>query len=160
MTLKNDFSHQFGLEHIAAELGVDFTPHRAVDDAYATMRVVEAMCATKDCHYPELASILGFSNGKIENYSITRPQSKGFKKYNTDVRAAKEQRSKCRIKFYNNLSRKRVRKGALNGKVFNFFKGNRGRYRYLDTPCRRNLRARRQVYTKSGGVSGFRQARR
>ena len=120
MTLKNDFSHQFGLEHIAAELGVDFTPHRAVDDAYATMRVVEAMCATKDCHYPELASILGFSNGKIENYSITRPQSKGFKKYNTDVRAAKEQRSKCRIKFYNNLSRKRVRKGALNGKVFNF----------------------------------------
>ena len=43
MTYINDFTRQFGLEHIASELGVEFTPHRAADDAYATMRVVEKM---------------------------------------------------------------------------------------------------------------------
>ena len=56
MTLINDFSHQLGLEHIAKELGVDFVPHRAADDAYATMRVLEAMCASEKCGYSELLS--------------------------------------------------------------------------------------------------------
>ena len=49
MTHINDFSRQFGLEHIANELGVEFTPHRAADDAYATMRIVEALCKAYSC---------------------------------------------------------------------------------------------------------------
>ena len=51
MSFKNDFSHQCGLEHIAEELGVDFTPHRALDYADATMRIVEAMCKAHNCGY-------------------------------------------------------------------------------------------------------------
>lgn len=121
MTYKNDFSKQYGLEHIAEELGVDFTPHCAVDDAYATMRVVEAMCKANNCSYFELVEKLGFTNGKIENFTVTRPQSKGFKKYKSDSRAKKEERSKRRIKFYHNLSKKRFKKGGrLGGKTFNF----------------------------------------
>lgn len=121
MTYKNDFSKQYGLEHIAEDLGVDFTPHRAVDDAYATMRVVEAMCKANGCTYLQLVDMLGFTNGKIDNYVISRPQTSGFKKYKSDVRNAKEERSKRRIKFYNNLSRKRFKKGGrLGGKTFNF----------------------------------------
>lgn len=121
MTYKNDFSKQCGLERIAEELGVDFTPHRAVDDAYATMRVVEAMCRESGCGYAEFVERLGFTNGKIENYSVTRPQSNGFKKYKSDCREKKEERSKRRVKFYNNLTKKRFKKGGrLGGKTFNF----------------------------------------
>lgn len=121
MALVNDYSRQFGLEHIAEELKVEFTPHRAVDDAYATMRVVEAISKKLDCNYPELKEKLGFIDGKIENYSITRPQTGGFKKYKADKREQKEERSRARVAFYNNLTRKRYKKGGkLGGKVFNF----------------------------------------
>lgn len=121
MTHINDFSHQFGLEHIANELKVEFTPHRAVDDAYATMRIVEALCKHYDCGIKELLQVLCATSGKIENFSINRPQSKGFKRYNAEKRAAKQERAKARVEFYNNLSRKRYKRGRkLNGTVFTF----------------------------------------
>ena len=121
MSLKNDFSHQFGLEHIAEDLGVEFTPHRAVDDAYATMRIVEAMCRAHGCGFDELCSLLGFTYGKIENYVVTRPQSKGFKTYKKERKEEKAARSNARIAFYNNLSRKRFKRGGkLQGKRYCF----------------------------------------
>lgn len=121
MSLVNDFSHQFGLEHIAAELGVEFTPHRAVDDAYATMRIVEAMCRNRGCGIGELCSSIGFTYGKIENYSVSRPQSKGFKSFKKAGREAKMARSDARVKFYNNLSRKRFKRGGkLKGEIYCF----------------------------------------
>lgn len=121
MSLKNDFSHQFGLEHIAEELGVEFTPHRAVDDAYATMRIVEAMCRAQGCGFDELCALIGFSFGKIENYSVSRPQSKGFKTYKKEKREIKSARSQARVAFYNNLSRKRFKRGGkLKGKKYCF----------------------------------------
>lgn len=122
MTHINDFSHQFGLEHIAVALGVEFTPHRAADDAYATMRIIEAMCKHYDCNFPELAAKLNVTAGRICNYQVVRPQSKGFKRFNAEKKAARDERSKKRIKFYNNLSRKRVNKkgGVLSGKTVTF----------------------------------------
>ena len=45
MNVVGEFSRQFGLGAIADQLGVEFTAHRAVDDAYATMKVAEAMIA-------------------------------------------------------------------------------------------------------------------
>lgn len=116
MTFKNDFSHQAGLEHIAQDLGVDFTPHRAVDDAYATMRIVEAICKAKNCHAEELLKELKFSLGKIENYSIRSPQSSRQRAYKNEQKSAKEARSRARIKFHNTVYSKRPKKGAkLNG---------------------------------------------
>ena len=121
MTHINDFSHQFGLEHIANELEVEFTPHRAADDAYATMRIVEALCKHYGCGVAELLKNLGVTSGKIENYTVTRPQSKGYKRFNAEKRAAKAARSQARVKFYNNLTRKRFKRGRkLNGKIFTF----------------------------------------
>lgn len=121
MTFKNDYSHQFGLEHIANDLGVEFTPHRAADDAYATMRVVEAMCRARNCSYRELVNALQISNGRICNFAVTRPQSKGFKQYREGKIAAKEERSRARIEFFNNLSRKRFKRGGrLGGATFTF----------------------------------------
>lgn len=121
MTYQGDYSHQFGLEHIANELGVEFTPHRAADDAYATMRVIEAMCKARSVDYAGLKSLLAVNDGKIENYAISRPVSGGFRKYNAQKNAAREERARARCEFYNRLSRKRVKKeGRLKGKTFTF----------------------------------------
>lgn len=121
MTYINDFTRQFGLEHIANELGVEFTPHRAVDDAYATMRVVEAMCKAKGCSYPELVKQLHVTCGKIKNYGVTPPSSKGERLYHEQVAKAKQERSKIRIRYFNYISRKKiVRSGKYYGKTFTF----------------------------------------
>lgn len=118
----NDFTHQSGLEHIASTLGVEFTPHRAVDDAYATMKIVEAMCISHGCTFHELIEKLNVAPGKITNYQISRPQSKGFKRFNAQKQAARVKRSQNRTKFYNNLSRKRINKagGVMKGKTVTF----------------------------------------
>ncbi|MDE7083566.1 MAG: hypothetical protein K2O89_07710 [Clostridia bacterium] len=124
MAAKNDFTRQFGLEYIAEELGVEFTPHRAADDAYATMKVVEAMCKKHCCDFFGLASLLGFTAGKISNYTVTPPQCTGLKKFRQAKNKEKQERAEKRIKFNNNLTRKRVKKkGALTGKKFNFSRG-------------------------------------
>lgn len=121
MSYISDFSHQFGLEYIANELGVEFTPHRAADDAYATMRVIEAMCRERGCDYLGLKEALAVTDGKIENYAVTRPISRGFKKYTAQRNAAKEARARARCKFFNRLSRKRIKKeGKLKGVCFLF----------------------------------------
>lgn len=122
MTHIDDFSHQFGLEHIADALGVEFTPHRAADDAYATMKIVEALCKTYDCNFTQLTAKLNVIPGRISAGQVTRPQSKNFKRYNYQKRLAKKERSQRRIEFFNNLSRKRVNKkgGVLAGKTITF----------------------------------------
>lgn len=117
----NDFSRQFGLEFIAEELGVEFTPHRAADDAYATMKVVEAMCKKYDCDYYGLVSRLGFTAGKISNYTVTPPQCVSYRKYKQQRSKEKNERAQKRIKFNNNVTRRRPKvKGKLTGKKFNF----------------------------------------
>ena len=112
MTYKNDFTHQAGLEHIAQDLGVEFTPHRAVDDAYATMRIVEAICKAKNCGAKELLRELKFSLGRIEKYYIKSPQSARQKQYKSDVKSAKEARSRARITFHNTVFSKKTKKGG------------------------------------------------
>ncbi|MDE6868462.1 MAG: hypothetical protein K2J83_04890 [Clostridia bacterium] len=121
MTYISDFSHQFGLEHIANDLGVDFVPHRAADDAYATMRVVEAMCKAKGCGYRELIKQLRVTDGKINNYQIHAPTSQGFKAHHAKINEIKQQRAKTRTKFANYVSRKRpFSDGKFFGKTFTF----------------------------------------
>lgn len=121
MTMINDYSHQLGLESIAQKLEVEFTPHRAADDAYATMRIVEAMCKARECNLETLLKDFGIYAGKIENFNILRPQSKGQRLYNREKREQKAERSAARIKFFNNISRKRFKRGGkLGGQVFTF----------------------------------------
>lgn len=112
MTYKNDFTHQAGLEHIAQDLGVEFTPHRAVDDAYATMRIIEAICKAKNCGASRLLEELKFTPGKIEKYNIRSPQSARQKAYKNEKKSAKEARSRARITFHNTVFSKRPKKGA------------------------------------------------
>lgn len=121
MSYTGDFSHQSGLESIAVNLGVEFTPHRAVDDAYATMRVVEAICKAENCTFDELVKLYGLTRGRIKNYNIYSPSSSGIKAYNRKVSEEKRERSKKRIEFFNYVSRKKYRRNCkFSGKIFSF----------------------------------------
>lgn len=121
MTAVGDFTRQFGLEYITANLGVDFTPHRAADDAYATMRVVQALCARYSCGVEELESQLGMTKGRIKNHRIIQPSSAAYSQYKERAEREKKERAERRVKFYIHLSRcKKRRGGRLAGKVFNF----------------------------------------
>lgn len=121
MTSVNDFSRQFGLEYITQNLNVEFTPHRAADDAYATMRVVEALAKKHGCSGIKLEKLLGLKRGKICDYKVTRPDTFKFCEYRRQKEKQKEERSKRKVLFYNAISRRcKPESAKLKGKVFNF----------------------------------------
>lgn len=121
MTKENRFERQFGLEYIAEDLKVEFTPHRAADDAYATMKICEAMCKACGCGFSQLEKELQIEHGRICDHSVTKPVSRAYRAYCENLKAVKEQRAKVRSEFFRFVSRKKRRKnGELSGKAFNF----------------------------------------
>lgn len=121
MTSICDFTRQFGLEYITSNLDVEFTPHRAADDAYATMKVVEALANKHGCSGVELEKLLGIKRGKIADFKVTRPDSVKFAEYRRLKEQQKEERSKRKVQFYNAISRKcRPESDKLKGVTFNF----------------------------------------
>ncbi len=147
MTYINDFTRQFGLEHIASELGVEFTPHRAADDAYATMRVVEAMCRAKNLSYSDLIKLLRVKEGKIKNYAVTPPSSEGEREYQEKILKLKRERAEKRIKFFNYVSRKKIKRdGEFFGKTFTFS-------REIEDDLQKSLRFADLVYENGGKYS-------
>lgn len=121
MTSIDDFSRQFGLEYITRNLDLEFTPHRAADDAYATMKVVEALANKHGCAGAELEKLLGIKRGRIFDYNVTRPDSIKFAEYRKLKVIQKEERSKRKVQFYNAISRKcRPESDRLKGVTFNF----------------------------------------
>ena len=123
MNTIGDFTRQFGLGKIADDLQVEFTPHRAVDDAYATMRVAQAMCEKAGVCLCSLLEKHEISLGKIENYEITQNSSTAFEKYKKDREKAKLQREKARAEFHifaDRERRKRMKDGKLKNKTVCF----------------------------------------
>lgn len=115
-----DFSRQFGLGVIAERLGVEFVPHRAVDDAYATMKVAEAMCKEEgEITFPALLKKYGIKTGKIENYEITPNTSLGLETYRAEIEKVREERERLKTEFYRFMDkekRKRAKDGLLKNK--------------------------------------------
>ncbi|MDE5789073.1 MAG: 3'-5' exonuclease [Clostridia bacterium] len=121
MTSIADFSRQFGLEYITKDLDVEFTPHRAADDAYATMRVTQALCKKHNCSCAELEEILRIKRGKIANHKIVKPTSAAFSEYKIRCSREKAERAKRRSKFYSRVNRRHsVKSDKLKGCIFNF----------------------------------------
>ena len=119
----NDFSRQFALGTIAQDLGVEFTPHRAVDDAYATMKIAEAMCKELGINLQQLIERYQVSLGRIENYEIEPITSVAHKKHQEDLVKRKELREQKRAevhRFIDKERRNRNKNGALKGKRFCF----------------------------------------
>lgn len=119
MNRVGEFSRQFGLGSIAQELGVEFTAHRAVDDAYATMKVAEAMCKEEGLTFLELLEKYQITLGKIQNYEITQTTSTAFVEYKKAQEKRKEEREKLKAEFHifaDKEKRKRAKDGKLKGK--------------------------------------------
>ncbi len=125
MNVTGKYDRQVGLGAMAEELGVEFTPHRAVDDAYATMRVCEALCKREETDVGGLIERYGVRGGKVENYRIQPPASLGLKKYYADRAKDREDYHRAHEEFYryvNKYMHRRKKGGALDGKVFCFAK--------------------------------------
>ncbi len=119
MNKVKEFSRQFGLGAIAEQLGVEFVAHRAVDDAYATMKVAEAMCKEEGRSLPALLEKYEIALGKIENYEITPNTSGSLVRYKAEQERKKEEREKKKAEFYrffDREKRKRSKEGLLKGK--------------------------------------------
>ena len=123
MNAIGDFSRQLGLGSIAKELGVEFLPHRAVDDAYATMRVAEAMCKREGLNLPQLLKKYQITLGKIENFEVTQNTSVGFEQYKAEREKQKRKRESLRAEFHvfaDKEKRKRAKEGALQNQTVCF----------------------------------------
>ncbi len=119
MNVKGEFSRQFGLGAIAQELGVEFTAHRAVDDAYATMKVAEAMCRAEGLDFVQLLEKYQITMGRIENYEIRQNTSVGFAEYKREQEQKKEERERRKAEFHvfvDKEKRRRAKDGKLKNK--------------------------------------------
>ncbi len=123
MNATGSFDHQMGLGAIAMELGVEFTPHRAVDDAYATMRVCEAFCKREGVDVKGLIARYGIRGGRVENYQIRCPSSGKQREYYRERAREKEEYHRRHEEFYRYVNKhmhRRKKGGSLEGKVFCF----------------------------------------
>ena len=123
MNITGDFSKQLGLSAIADELGVEFTPHRAVDDAYATMKIAEAMCKAENTSLLGLLKKYGVTLGRLQNYEVERTDSVAFIKYRQERERLKEERERLRAEFHifaDKEKRKRAKTGKMLGKTVCF----------------------------------------
>ena len=119
MNVVGEFSRQFGLGAIAQELGVEFTAHRAVDDAYATMKVAEAMCKAEGLNFMQLLEKYQITTGRIENYEIRQNTSVGYAQYKQEQERRKEERERRKAEFHvfaDKEKRRRAKVGKLKNK--------------------------------------------
>ncbi len=125
MNTEESYERQVGLGVMAEALGVEFTPHRAVDDAFATMKVCEALCRREGVNVPELVEKYGIRAGKIDNYQIKTPDSVGLRRHIEEKATQKAEHAKAHEAFYrvvNKHMNRRKKGGTLEGKVFCFSK--------------------------------------
>lgn len=120
-----DFSRQFGLGVIAEELKVDFVAHRAVDDAYATMKIAEALCkeAGDGVILPDLLEKYQIQLGKISHYEIAQTTSAAYVAHKKEIERRKEMREKLKAEFHifaDREKRKRAKDGLLKNKSICF----------------------------------------
>ncbi len=123
MNTEKNFTRQYGLQAMAEELGVEFTPHRAVDDAYATMRVCEVLCKREGVSLPGFAEKYAVRAGKIAGYKIRPLNSEGLRRFLSEREEKREAHMRAHEEFYryvNKYMHKRKRGGSLDGKVFCF----------------------------------------
>jgi methyl coenzyme M reductase alpha subunit len=126
MNKVGDFSRQFGLGTIAERMGVEFTAHKAKDDAFATMKVAEAMCKEENCSLEELIKRYEITLGRIENFEITSAFSKRSKEYALEQAKRKEEKEKRRAQFHKYVEKARKyrkKDGILKGKMISFSRG-------------------------------------
>ena len=106
MNTRSEYTRQVGLGAMAEELGVDFVPHRAADDAYATMRVCRVLCAEERTNVMGLVRRYGIRAGRLAGYQIRPLTSMGLKAYIRERDEARERHAKAHEEFYRFVNKK------------------------------------------------------
>lgn len=124
MAMTQTFDRQSGLEALTQIFEVEYTPHCAADDAYATMKVAQAMCEKENCTLSELLIKLGIRSGKIADYRFSNCVSQSRNKYLSEKRKEKREKGEIRSKFNNFVLgyKERPKTRELKGKRFCFAK--------------------------------------
>ena len=115
-----EFHRQFALKSIGEALGVEFVPHRAVDDAYATMKVAEAMCKGSGCTFSQLLENYQITVGHTRDGEVTQNTSVAQEAYQREALRKKELRERAKGKFHQYVDRekrRRAKDGRLKGKT-------------------------------------------
>ncbi|MBO4989490.1 MAG: hypothetical protein J6D37_04080 [Clostridia bacterium] len=121
MTRENSFATQPGLETVTKSLGVDFTPHRAMDDAYATMKVAEALCKEEHTDLFGLLKKYGCTLGVLRDYQYSAPLTEREIAYREECERKRIERLRHREAFFRVVNAKHpFVNGAFKGKIFCF----------------------------------------
>ena len=125
MAMTETFDRQMGLERLTQIFEIDYTPHCAEDDAYATMRVAQEMCAHDGCTLPELLEKYDIRFGKIGNYQFSNCVSNRRNAYYAEKRREKRERGQKRARFNDFVYGYRVRPQTdeFRGLRFSFARG-------------------------------------
>ncbi len=122
MAMTKTFDRQAGLEALTEIFEVEYTPHCAADDAYATMKIAEAMCEKEQCSLSELLERFSVRQGKIHDYQFSNCSSQARAKYISDKVKAKRERGERRAKFNDFVFGYRVKPQSreFKGRRFSF----------------------------------------
>lgn len=122
MAMTETFDRQSGLEALTEIFEVEYTPHCAADDAYATMKIAEAMCEKENCTLPELIEKFSLRLGKIEEFQFSNCSSRKRSQYLSEKRREKQEKGELRSRFNNFVYGYRVRPQSreFKGKRFCF----------------------------------------
>ena len=125
MAMTETFDRQMGLERLTQIFEIDYTPHCAADDAYATMRVAQEMCAHDGCTLPELLEKYEIRFGKIGNSQFSNCVSNRRNAYYAEKRREKRERGQKRARFNDFVYGYRVRPQTdeFRGLRFSFARG-------------------------------------
>ena len=122
MAMTETFDRQAGLESLTQIFEIDYTPHCAADDAYATMRIAQEMCVKENCTLPELLEKFSIRFGKIGNYQFNNCSSNRRTEYLREKKLIKRERGEKRARFNDFVYGYRVRPQSdeWRGKRFSF----------------------------------------
>ncbi len=119
-----DYGAILSIEKMAADLGIECTAHKAVDDAYVTMRIFKDLCEKFSSSPADILDNDELRFGTISNYVITPPTSDGFERYLGEREASKEKREAFKEDMRLRTLKKHPKKGGkMKGKAVNFSLG-------------------------------------
>ena len=122
MAMTKTFDRQAGLEALTEIFEVEYTPHCAADDAYATMKIAQAMCEKEQCTLSELLERCSIRPGRINDYQFSNCSSQARAKYISEKVKEKREKGEKRARFNDFVFGYRVKPQSreFKGRRFSF----------------------------------------